>query len=82
MVLHGGKAGSGNGELGVAFVGARASEGEAMSERADGRVVAVLKPSLTRLVGPRWRTATRWQAWPDDGRPPPARSESAYAVSK
>ena len=33
VTLHGGKVGDGNGKLGIAFVGARASEGEEMSER-------------------------------------------------
>ena len=36
----------------VAFADARASKGEEMRERADGRVMVVLKSSQSRLVGP------------------------------
>ena len=46
VALRGGEACGGNGELGVAFADARASEEEEMSDRADGHVVAVLKSSL------------------------------------
>ena len=52
IALRSGRASGNIGELGVLLAGARVSEGEEMSERADGRVVVVLKPSLTRLMGP------------------------------
>ena len=37
VVLRDGKAGCGNGEVGVTFAGARVSEGEEMSEREQTR---------------------------------------------
>ena len=46
---HGGN----NGEFSAPLVGARASEGEEVSERdADGRVVAIMRLFPARLVGP------------------------------
>ena len=47
MAEHGGC----NGERGALLAGARVSEGEEVSER-DERVVAIMRLSLARVVGP------------------------------
>ena len=79
--LHGGKAGGDNGVLGIAFADARASEGEEMSKREQtGASWRCWSPPRLDWWGPCQHMYTRWWAWPDDGRPPPARSESAWVV--
>ena len=71
--LRGGGVGGDNGECGTPLAGARASEREEVTERdADGRVVAIMRLSLARLVWLVPAYGRQMASVACNGRPPPA----------